>query len=104
MPYPRKMPQIEVYLILISDGRLMDGFRTDKHLSQTVGWGAVDNYDDFFDNQRKPENLFGINCSGVFMNVEVCSYMLYYSIICIIWYTIIYILYAILLYAFYALL
>ena len=67
----------------------MDGFRTDKHLSQTVGWGAVDNYDDFFDNQRKPENLFGINCSGVFMNVEVCSYMLYYSIICIIWYTII---------------
>ena len=47
MPYPRKMPQIEVYLILISDGRLMDGFRTDKHLSQTVGWGAVHNYDDF---------------------------------------------------------
>ena len=41
------MPQIEVYLILISDGRFMDGFRTDKHLSQTVGWGAVEYYDDF---------------------------------------------------------
>ena len=32
----------------------------DKHLSQTGGWGAVDNYDDFFDNQRKLENLKGI--------------------------------------------